>query len=193
MDLGSIIGTVTGGGSAFANNLTNASLVKESNYQNRREAETNRDWQESMSSSALQRRRIDAIKAGINPILAMADGVGANMGSGAQAQVQAPQIDGLLGINIAKTAMEMKKMNEETKATKLSNDITEKTKNDLINSITSAFKAEMAKNKNLQGIYGSKRGKLLEWLNQTMNPLRGIIGGSVSAGTSSSTSTVTKK
>lgn len=54
-----------------------------------REAEKNRDFQASMSNSAVYRRMLDLRKAGINPILA-GQGMGASTPSGGQAQITNP-------------------------------------------------------------------------------------------------------
>lgn len=54
---------------------------------NARQAAINRDWQESMANSQIQRRVADANAAGINPIFAVAGGSGAAVGGGAQATV----------------------------------------------------------------------------------------------------------
>ena len=51
---------------------------------NAAEAQLNRDWQEYMSGTAYQRAIADMQKAGLNPILAYAQG-GASVGTGAQA------------------------------------------------------------------------------------------------------------
>ena len=52
-----------------------------------KEAQKNRDWQERMSNTALQRYRADAEKAGLNPILGLNKG-GASTPGGATANIQ---------------------------------------------------------------------------------------------------------
>lgn len=54
---------------------------------NARQAAINRDWQENMANTQIQRRVADASAAGINPIFAVSGGAGAAVGGGAQASV----------------------------------------------------------------------------------------------------------
>lgn len=162
-------------------------------------ADDDRRFQERMSNTAIQRKMADAKAAGVNPILAVTEG-GASSPGGSTAQTlkaNTMQEDptaafrNLLELKNIKAATE--KTNAEKKSQELYNEITEKTMPDIINSTKTTAAATAAKAKNMKGIYESKRGQTLEWLNQMMDPFRGIIGGSVSAGTSTSQSTVTKR
>lgn len=54
---------------------------------NARQAAMNRDWQENMANTQIQRRMADAEAAGINPIFAMSGGSGAATGGGSAASV----------------------------------------------------------------------------------------------------------
>lgn len=82
--------------------VTSALSVKESRSNrrfNRDEAKKNREFQEMMSNTEVQRRRADLVKAGINPILAanMSGGSGTPSGSSASSssmpELQAPEFD----------------------------------------------------------------------------------------------------
>lgn len=68
--------------------LTNNRNIEQANKINIQQAQVNRDWQERMSNTAYQRAMDDMKKAGLNPILAYAQG-GASVPSGAQASVEA--------------------------------------------------------------------------------------------------------
>lgn len=169
------------------------------------QSEKDRKWQEHMSNTAIQRRKADLKAAGVNPILGLVDSSGASSPGGSTAQTLKANTMANNGSPVD-TAMAWKtienltaekeqitasknKTEAEKKGIELNNELIEKTMPDIIKSTKSNARAEKIKNDNQANIYGSKRGQLLQWLTESGNPMRGIVGGSVSAGTS----TVTKK
>lgn len=59
------------------------------NHSAKQEAQANRDWQENMSNTSIQRRVADLKAAGLNPLLAVSNASsGASTPSGAQANIQ---------------------------------------------------------------------------------------------------------
>lgn len=59
------------------------------NHSAKKEAQRNRDWQEEMSNTSIQRRMADLKAAGLNPLLAVESaGSGATTPSGAQANIE---------------------------------------------------------------------------------------------------------
>lgn len=72
-------------------NTTALSAWKEAAEYNAKQAEIQRAWQERMSNTQYQRAVEDMKKAGLNPIMALANGFsGASIGSGATASMTAP-------------------------------------------------------------------------------------------------------
>lgn len=83
--IGSLIGGAISSGGAAAQNNSALQLAREQMQFSRAEAQTNRDFQERMSSTAYQRAMSDMRTAGLNPILAYQQG-GSSTPSGAQGQ-----------------------------------------------------------------------------------------------------------
>lgn len=76
--IGDIVGTVGGVASTLLGNNSA-----------KHEAERNRDWQEEMSNTSIQRRMADLKAAGLNPLLAVSSASsGASTPTGAQAQLK---------------------------------------------------------------------------------------------------------
>ena len=71
-------------------NQFNKTMTEQTNAFNASEAQKNRDWQERLSNTALQRKMNDAEAAGLNPQLAL-NAQGAAVGSGATAKGDSPK------------------------------------------------------------------------------------------------------
>ena len=99
--------------------LSNKGNIEEANKINIQQAQVNRDWQERMSNTAYQRAMSDMKKAGLNPILAYAQG-GASTPSGSQATVEAKSnapiakmgLEAYTGISQAQTAAKQAQIGE---------------------------------------------------------------------------------
>lgn len=88
----SIVGGLFGSNNVSNTNAANAQEAQLNRDFQAQQAQINRDWQTDMSNTAYQRRTKDLVAAGLNPMLAVAQGgaqVGAPIGvSGAQATMQ---------------------------------------------------------------------------------------------------------
>ena len=99
--------------------LSNKGNIEQANKINIQQAQVNRDWQERMSNTAYQRAMADMKKAGLNPILAYAQG-GASTPSGSQATVEAKTnapiakmaLEAYTGISQAQTAAKQAQIGE---------------------------------------------------------------------------------
>lgn len=87
-----------------------------SNYQNKKEAKRNRNFQERMSGTAYQRAVVDMKKAGINPMLAYMKG-GASTPGGSQARFESPTKEAV------NSALAASKVKEEVLNLKRQNDL----------------------------------------------------------------------
>lgn len=92
--LGTVIGTGIGIASALGSTLGGiGSSVIQGEY-NKAEAEKNRQFQERMSNTAIQRQIADAQKAGISPAMLFNHSTnGANSPTGSSASISKPDID----------------------------------------------------------------------------------------------------
>lgn len=95
-------------------NKWNAAQTEKANQFNAAEAQKNRDWQEKMSNTALQRKMQDAENAGLNPIFALnAQGASTTSGSSATADSSKPATDIINAMTSYTNAQEQNRMQRE--------------------------------------------------------------------------------
>lgn len=83
------MGFLSGGLGAIAGAVGGVASTLLGNNSAKHEAERNRDWQENMSNTSVQRRIADLKSAGLNPLLAVSSASsGASTPSGAQADIK---------------------------------------------------------------------------------------------------------
>lgn len=178
-------GTSSGGGSGFGSGLLGFLGMERQNYANAKEAAKNRDFQESMSSTAHQREMADLAAAGLNPILAAHKGASTPGGSMA---VMGDSVASAMHARRAVQEVEnMQKQNEQIEA-----DTRLKYAQRGLTTATSATEAHRTEAARYEALIAQHRevgerieadidregtGDVSRRL-QRANPLRGLLGGS---------------
>lgn len=89
----SLLGSIFGSNTSAQNNQNNIAMQQQTNQMNIAENQKNRDFQESMSSTAYQRASKDMQDAGLNPAMMFGSGGSASTPSGGTPNIQAPHSD----------------------------------------------------------------------------------------------------
>lgn len=115
--VGSVIGGLFGSEATSESNATNVALARENRDWQAQQNEISRNWMEEMSNTAYQRSVADMKAAGINPIMAYAQGGASTPGnsptSGGAATVQANVAKAKMAQEMTASALNAAKMRKE--------------------------------------------------------------------------------
>lgn len=161
-------------GATHMANRASAKGQRDANDANAEEAQKNRDFQERMSSTAFQRGVADAKAAGFNPLAAFPHPATTPMGSTPTMLNEKPNRGEIMN-HAASVASDIMLKRE------LAN--TEKTKQVINheNAKTAAATAKIAAQD--ANIKTGRFGKAVGYISRAIDPIRGVIGGSVNSST----------